>query len=493
MSQREGMQEQTLKEKTAKGLFWGGLSNGLVQMLNLVFGIFLARLLTPADYGMVGMLTVFSNLAAALQEGGFISALTNRKDVTHCDYNAVFWFCTGVSLCLYIMLFACAPLIADFYNQPELVKLARVSFIGFVISSMGIAPCAYLFKNLKVKEASMSLFFALIGSGIVGVTLAYNGMAYWGIVFQSLTYVTIVCTLRFWFAHWHPTFTFSVQPIREMIGFSSRLVITNVFNIINANLFSIVLGKYYSEKEVGYYNQASKWNNMGNSTIASMIQGVAQPTLTKLTDDRERQLKVLRKLLRFTAFVSFPALFGLSITSGELITIAITEKWIRSAELMQILCIGGAFVPISTLLSNLIISRGHSNVYMWNTIALSLVQLLAVIVTYRYGIEPMIYAFVGINIGWIAVWVHFVEGEVGLTLSSTLKDMAPYLLLSAALALFCTHATTEMKNTYLRLITKIIIFASLYIGMLWALGSKILKESWGYLIQRFRKRVEMEE
>ena len=231
------MSESSLKEKTAKGLFWGGFSNGIQQLLNLSFGIVLARLLDNSDYGMVGMLTIFSAIAAALQEGGFISALTNRKETCHKDYNAVFWFSTFCGITLYILLFLAAPLIADFYKTPELVPLSRLSFLSFVISSMSIAPRAYLFKNLKIKETTIISITSLIVSGIVGIVLAANGFAYWGIALQSIAFVTVVTILNFYFSHWRPSFRFDFTPIREMIGFSSKIIITNIFTIINNNLF----------------------------------------------------------------------------------------------------------------------------------------------------------------------------------------------------------------------------------------------------------------
>ena len=196
------MTEQSLKDKTAKGLFWGGVSNGIQQLLNLLFGIFLARLLTPADYGMVGMLTIFSALASILQEGGFISALTNRKKTEHKDYNAVFWFSLLMGISLYLLLYVSAPLIADFYAQPELTDLARLSFLGFLISSTNVAPRAFLFKHLKTKENAIISFLSLTISGIVGITLAANGFAYWGIAIQSIAYTLSTTIFSYYFSGW---------------------------------------------------------------------------------------------------------------------------------------------------------------------------------------------------------------------------------------------------------------------------------------------------
>ena len=478
---------ETLKDKTAKGLLWGGVSNGIQQLLNLAFGIFLARLLTQADYGMVGLLTVFSSIASALQEGGFISALNRKKEVSHEDYNAVFWFNASCSVVIYLLLYMAAPLVADFYKVPQLTPLARYLFLGFVISSLNIVPRAMMFRNLMVKEMNLITLIALTISGIVGVTMAANGFAYWGIATQTIVFVSMMTLLSYAFTRWHPSLHVSIQPIRDMIGFSSKLVVTNVFTIINQNLFANLIGKFYSVTEVGNFSQANKWNQMGHTFVNSMLNGVAQPVFAKVDEDRERQLRIFRKLLRFTAFVSFPAMFGLSLVSQEVIVIAITEKWLASAHILSVLCIWGAFVPINNLFANLIITRGHSNVYMWSTIALCLLLLGAVIGAYPFGFEWMLWAFVGINIGWLLVWWWFVHREIGLRFIEMLRDLSPYLLLSAALTIGCHYLLADIDNIYVSLLLKVLIVGILYIGILWMAGSVILKESIAFLLGKGRK------
>ncbi|WP_297329184.1 lipopolysaccharide biosynthesis protein [uncultured Bacteroides sp.] len=480
------MSESSLKETTAKGLFWGGFSNGAQQLLNLAFGIVLGRLLDASDYGMVGMLTIFSAIASALQEGGFVSALTNRKEVCHKDYNAVFWFSILCSITIYILLFFAAPLIADFYKIPELIPLSRFSFLGFVIASMSIAPRAYLFKNLKIKETTLISISSLGISGTVGILLAANGFAYWGMATQSITFVTVMTILNFYFSHWRPKLEFDLKPIREMIGFSSKLIITNIFNIINNNLFSVLLGKFYSAQEVGNFAQANKWNGMGHTLITGMINGIAQPVFTSVVDDRARQLAIFRKLLRFTAFISFPAMLGLSLVSKELIVITVGAKWLPSAYILQILCIWGAFIPIINLFSNLIISRGHSSIYMWNAICLSVLQLIAVCGMYPYGLEWMLRIFVIINISWLFVWFGFVRREIQLTLYAMLKDLSPYLLLSATLVIGTYYVTLPIEKLYLSMAAKIALVAGFYALILWRLQSVIFRESIEFLLKKRR-------
>ena len=468
---------ESLKEKTAKGLFWGGLSNGAQQLLNLVFGIFLARLLSTEDYGLVGMLTIFSLIASSLQEGGFISALNRKKEVSQRDYNAVFWTCSLFSLAIYLTLFLCAPLIAAFYDEPRLVPLSRYIFLGFFITSLGIAPRAVLFRNMKVKEQSIVSFFSLLLSGIVGVSMAAMGLAYWGIATQTLVYVTLFTGMTYYYARWHPTLSIDFSPIREMIGFSSKLIVTNIVIIINTNVFSVILGRLYSPHVVGNYTQANKWNYMGWSLINNMLQGIAQPVFAKTDQEKERQKNIFRKLLRFTAFVSFPLMFGLALVAREFIVILLGKKWLESALLLQWLCVMGAFYPISNLFSNLLIARGHSATYMWCHIALCIVQLAAVIFSAPYGIERMIQVYVALTVLWILVWHWFAHREINLRLWEVIRDISPYLLISIALIYGAHLLTSGIDSLYLSFLAKVLFVGLSYCLVLWLLRSTIFQES----------------
>ena len=281
-------EEQSLKQKTAKGLFWGGLNSSIQQLLGLLFGIVLGRLLDRSDYGMIGMLAIFPAIASALQESGLVAALANREKVSDKDYNAVFWFSISCGATLYVLLYLSAPLIADFYDTPELTSLARFSFLSFFIASFGIAPRAILFRNLKVKENTIISLSSLFVSGMVAIILAANGFAYWGIAIQTMVFVLIGTMLNWYFAHWKPSFRIDFSPIKEMFGFSSKMLITQIFIIINQNLFSVLLGKFYTKQEVGDFSQANNWNNKGHALITGMINGVTQPVLASVANDPQR-------------------------------------------------------------------------------------------------------------------------------------------------------------------------------------------------------------
>lgn len=482
----------SLKEKAASGMMWSALNNIGVQLLNAVFGIILARKLTQEDYGLIGMLLIFSYMAVSLQDSGFVTALTNRRNATHRDYNSVFWFNISVSLCLYLVLFLSAPLLSAFYNEPLLTPLARYFYLSFLFASFNIVPRALLFKQIRQRELAIMTLVSLTVSGVIGIAMAYAGMAYWGLATQTITYSLLNTVISWWMSGWKPSLQVSFQPIREMFGFSSKMLLTNIFNNINTNIFSLLLGKFYTKTEVGQYNQANKWSLMGSSTISGMVQGVAQPVFVSVGEDKQRLAHVFSTMLRFTSFISFPLMFGLALIAPEFIVVLITEKWLASASLMRIICVGFAFMPLATLYFNLIISQGRSNIYMWNIISQGLAILSAILLIYftgaglslqsyglpfsLSGIELMVVSYVVIMASWVAIWHFFLCRLIPLSFSLALRNSAPYCLM-AALTMFATHfLTAAISNPYLLLAVRIPVAAAIYLCLVYFFAGKVFRE-----------------
>lgn len=460
-----------------------------MQLLNAIFGVVLARKLSQDDYGLIGMLMIFTLVANSLQDSGFVTALTNKRDATHKDFNAVFWFNISVSFTLYILFFFCAPLIAQFYHEPLLTDLSRYYFFSFFIASFSIVPRAILFRQIKQKELAMMSLLSLLISGTVGIVMVYHQMAYWGLATQTMVFNLSISLISWWLSGWKPSFQISFSPIREMFGFSSKMLITNIFNQVNNNIFALLLGKLYTKTVVGDYSQANKWNLMGASTITGMVQGVAQPTFVQVGDDKERLCQTFSKMLRFTCFVSFPAMFGLSLVAPEFIVILIKEKWLTSAYLMQILCIGGAFLPIATLYFNMIISRGKSNIYMWNIITQGCTLLITILCVKALGgnVREMVISWVCITILWIAIWHYFVWKEISFSPLQAIRDIMPFLLI-AAFTMGLTYLLTQgIQSLPLLLISRLLIASTIYLSILLLLGAHILKECLGYI---FKKRMQ---
>lgn len=472
---------QSLKEKTVQGLFWGGFSIGLQQLLNLIFGIWISRILDANDYGVIGVLTIFTLIATTLQESGFTQAIANKKNATLKDFNAIFWCSSLIGISLYMILYFCAPLITAFFNMPELTSLSRFLFIGFVLSSFGTAYNAYLFKHLMVKQKAISTLTGLFVSGTVGVLLAYNGYAYWGLAAQHITYVLVTNGLFMYFGRWLPSFKISFAPIKELLPFSSRILVTKICTHINNHVLNLIIGKFFTETEVGYYSQSNKWNLMGSSIITEMVHGVSQPVLSKVDHEKERQKRIFLKLLRFTSFVSFPLLFGLAFIAPEFIEIALTSKWLPSALFLQILCIGGAFIPINNLLSNLLISTGKSNQYMWITAITGGLQIILALILYPFGIKNMIIGVVILQICTTFLWFSFARRGLSITFYEFFKDIIPYTALATLAIAICFYILPTDLNLYLSLLFKIIIVAVLYIGILALTKSSILMECYQFI------------
>ena len=458
---------------------WGGVSNGLVQLLGALFGVVLLKLLTPDDYGKMAALVVFSNVANCLQESGFIAALANKKEPRHEDYNAVFWFNILVGLGLYALLFMASPWIARFYHEPVLCPLARFAFLGFLITCFGTAQRAYLFGHMMVKQTSIIQLTAITVSGLTGIGLAWAGWAYWGLAAQSVVYVAVIVVMNWWYSPWRPTWEINLRPAWQMFGFSSKLLVNSLAFQLNNNAFGVLLNRFFGNHVAGVYSNARKWDDMAIATIGGMVQGVAQPALREAHDT----LAAFRKLLRFTCFVSFPAMLGLALVAEDFIVLVIGPKWHESALLLSMLCVWGAFSPVTTLYSNLVISRGRSMINMVSGVTVCALVWGGLVVLHAmgYGLHAMVSYYVVLNIGWLGVWQTATKKLIGLRWRHALKDILPFLLFTLGVMGVAWAATHAMPVSWLRISLRILIAAILYIGVLWIAGAKILKESLQWL------------
>lgn len=478
---------ESLKEKTAKGLFWGAMNNGAMQLIGLVFGIVLGRLLSPSDYGMIAMITVFSLIANALQNSGFITAITNLKEPTDNDYNSVFWFNISVGWSLYLVLFFCAPFIADYYHTPALVSLCRYAFLSVVFSSLCTAQSAYLFKNMMVRQRAQAGIIATLSSSVVGVIMAFCGMAYWALATQTLVY-NLVNTLLFWhYSPWRPNLHIDFAPVKRMFRFSFKLLATTITTHINNNILNILLGHYFTAHDTGNYNQAYQWNFKGYSVIQGMVDSVAQPVLVDLREQPQKQLEALRKLIRFTAFISFPLMLGFGMVAKEFIVITITEKWLASAELLQILSVSGTVIPMYSLMSSLILSKGKSGIFFWGTFSLGVVQIVTMLLIWHWGIRTMVIVCVVLNWIWLFVWQYFTQRLIGYRLLMFLKDILPFALAALGVMVVTYLVTMGIQQVVVLLLCRIAMAVALYYLVMRVAGVTILKECMAFVKRKFGK------
>ena len=483
------MANDTLKEKTAKGLFWGGLNSLTQQVIGVAFAIILGRLLDNTDFGMMAMIGVFSLIATTLQNSGFPTALANMKEPRDEDYNSVFWFNIIVGVSAYTVLFFCAPLIADYYNEPRLIPLCRYAFLSILIASFGTAQNAFLFKNLRAKQQAKAAMVAVLISSTTGVACAFAGLAYWSLATQGLVYVSINTLMAWHYSPWRPSLkNITFEPAKRMFRFSFKILLSNITTIINNNILNFLLGHYFTARDTGNYNQAYQWNSKCFSLVQSMVNQVAQPVLVDLQNEGERQLNAFRKMMRFAAFLSFPLLLGFGLVAKEFIVLTVGPKWIVSVGYVQILCFAGTTMPLSTLLSNMVISKGKSNLYLYCILGLGIIQIITMLLLWPYGIKNMVIAYTLINITWVFVWLFFVNRLTSYGLWFFIKDTTPFAL-AAFVVMAATHFVTASIHTlWLLLICRIAMAMLLYYAVMRMARVQILAECQQFIIKKFHSR-----
>jgi O-antigen/teichoic acid export membrane protein len=317
---------------------------------------------------------------------------------------------------------------------------------------------------------------ALFFSGLAGIALAVQGYSYWSLVWMQLLNALFITVGRLWFVRWLPSPSINFGPVRRMFGFGVKILITGLMQALNFHLLTFIFGRYLPIQTVGYYSQANKWNNLAKTTIADTVGQVAQAVLVSVSDEKERELRVFRKMMRFTAFLSFPAMLGLAMVAREFILFLLGDQWESSVILLQILCVGGAFLPFYTLYQNLAISNGRSDLYMWCNIGQMVIQLLIVLLTYSYGIETVLWCCSVFNILWLLPWLLVAHRLIGLGLTEVLKDMAPFLLISLAVMFVTYMLTMGISQLLMLLVVRIVVAAGLYVVVMKMLNVAILKE-----------------
>ena len=452
-----------LKNKTAQGLAWGGFFSVIQQLTGLILGIVIARILDPSDYGMVGMLSIFIAFASILQESGFVFVLTNRKGIDKGEYSTIFWFNVLMSFTLYIVFFFSAPLLGVFFKNEQIVPLSRYVFLGFFISSFGVIQSAVLFKRMQVKERGIATFVGSITAGIFGVILAKNGFAYWGLATQGLVSTTLSTALLWFYSPFRPSCFFDTKFLRSVLPDGIRFAVPNIVSTISGNIYSVLLGRYYTISDVGYFNQATKFNTYGYSLTLGMLRNVSQPMFVQIQNDHGGVLNAFRKLVRFTAFVSFPSMLVLSFVAPELIYVFLSPKWLYAAYILKIIGIGGAFTALNTLFTYYIISQKQSSLYMWLGVCNSILRIFLAVIASFWGVMSLAYVCATYDVLIIIVYYGITKKSLDYSLKMLASDILPLLSISILIIVFIHFVTIGIVNIYLLLFLKITIFIVLFL------------------------------
>lgn len=384
------MPDQSLKNKAITGIAWNTIQKFAVQGISFVIGIILARILMPADYGLIGMLAIFFGISELFVESSFSSALIQKIDRTEVDYSTIFYFNLVVGVVFYIILFFSAPLIAQFFNAAQLIILTRVLSLNILIRSLSFVQSTRLTIKLDFKtQALISLFSVIIG-GSIGILTAYRGFGVWALVIQSISISLVTTVSLFYVTKWMPLLIFSVSSFKQLFGFCSKLLGANLVAVTFGNIYSVLIGKIFSAKDLGFYTRARQYPEVLSTASTSILQGVTFPILASLQNDRERMVSVYGRLMRMVVFFVVPALTLLALLSEPFIRFCLTEKWMPVVPLMQWLCFARMITPISALNMNILNAIGRSDLYFRVDISKLPLTVAALVITVPLGLLAVV-------------------------------------------------------------------------------------------------------
>lgn len=432
-----------LKQKAISGVIWSSIQKFGTMGISFVSNIILARLLTPDDYGCVGMLMIFITVANTFIDGGFGSALIQKKQPTQEDYSTIFYWNLALSFILYAILFFTSPLIAGFYNLAMLSPVLRVQGLVLILNSLSIIQLNRLRKQLKFKKISIvNLTSATISVGVT-IYLAYNGWGVWALVAQQLL-MSFFNTVLFWIvAGWMPSFIFSYQSFKELFSFGGFILLSNLLNTLGNNIQGILIGKFFSSHTMGLYSQARKLEEVASTSLSNVVDQVSFPVLAEVKNDKTRLINVLRKLITSIAFFSFPIMLLLIAIAKPVIVLLYSSKWIECVPYFQILCVAGIAISLQNINYYAVAAIGKSKeLFFWTVIKRIISLGLIIIGFFIYGIWGLLGGMVLAAYIMYAINAVLVSVNVGYKFTSQVKDLMPILiisLISFALTILSTY------------------------------------------------------
>ena len=467
---------KTLKEKTIWALIWNVLDKVGQQIILFLVGIMVARILSTEDYALVGMLAIFTALANIVIESGFSAALIRKNDATEKDYSSVFYFNLAASILVYFILFFCAPFIADFYNQPSLTLIARIVFLAIPVNSLSLIQTTILTKQINFKKLTKVNFISLLASSLLSLYMAYAGYGVWTLVVQPVSLAIVRSMLLWVVSNWRPVREFSFQSIKELFAFASNLMLSSIINTGFLNIYSVFIGKFYPLQQLGYYSQGGKMSDMGVSTIYGSIQSATFPIFSSIQDDKERLQRAYRKTIRFTSFLTFPAMIGMVLVGNPFIRIALTDKWANAIPFFQLLCAGGIFTILTAINSNFLKVSGRSDILLKLEVFKLIVTAIALVCTLHQSVWVMVAGQVVARLIIYLSNVVMVHKHGDYPGWYQIKDIMPYMLMSLFLFACLYPLSLVISNLVLLLIAQVLLFGAAYIGLNKWLGSAIFDE-----------------
>lgn len=455
---------ESVRSSLVHGMAWNFLENILLKGVSFVIGIILARILSPSDYGLIGMLAIFIAISNVFINAGFSKALIQKKACEPQDYSTVFVVNIVVSTVLYAVLFFCAPLIAKFYNEPILILLTRVVSLNLVLGSLNIVQRAQLTSRVDFKSLAKINVTASIVSGVVGVVLAYCGFGVWALVAQTLSSTVVNMVMFPFFSKWKVSFVFSKESFKKLFAFGSKLLATETVSIIVDNISTICIGRFYKKDQLGFYTRAHNFPEIIYHTIYSVLGNVTFPVMSKIQDDRNHLVSLYRRSLYYSALVVFPIMVLCAILAKPMVSVLLTDKWLGCVGMMQWFFLSRIFTPLSALNLNVLNAIGRSDLFLKVDFSKIPVKLIILAITIPIGVEAIVIGF------FVTCFVSFfinayMPGKLfGYGAWAQIKDWRMIFVSVGIMSIVVWLFSYFVVNKYVLLIGGLIIGAVVYLG-----------------------------
>lgn len=439
----------SLRKKAIGGVIWTVVDTFVLRGFSFLATIVLARWLGPEEFGLVGMIAVFIAIGTSITDSGLSNSLIRTKDADDKDFSTVFILNLGLSAAVYLLLFISAPYIADFFNQPILTNLVRVYCLSFVISAFSAVQLARLNKNMQFKKITKLNVPGTIVGTLTGLLMGYYGYGVWSIVCMYLV-TQLVQSISLWFSSsWRPSMEYSKEKAKYHYGFGYKLMLSGLLNTVFNNIYNIVIGKYYSAKELGFFERSKSFNNYPVTTITGVISRVTFPLLSSLQDEKQRISLVYKKLMQLSFFITAPLMFGAAAIAHPLFLLVLGEQWLEAVPYFQVLCLGGMFLPIHSFNLNVFKVYGRSDLFLKLEIIKKVIITVALIIGFQFGIMGLVWS--SVISGYIALFVntYYSANMINYSSKNQFLDMLPTLLTSGMMFLVIKYTLNIAINYHL--------------------------------------------
>lgn len=427
------MTDATLKDKTVKGIGWSALENVLRISVSFLVSIILARLLSPEEYGLIGILTIFISIFEAIADSGFTNALIRKQNVTDTDYSTVFYTNLGLSILLASILFLCAKPISVFFERQVLVSLTQTMSSIVILNALSLVQRARMIKAIDFKTQTKITFISSIGSGSIGVAMAFMGYGVWALVGQQISN-QFLSTLFFWiYSKWIPKLNFSLTSFREMWTFGSKLLASSLIDTAWKEIYQVVIGKCYSPATLGLYTRAKQFSSLFSSNLTSVIQRVSYPVLSSIQDDGKRLKHAYKKVIKTAMLTSSVLMLGMAAVARPMVQVLIGDQWLGCVPFLQIVCISGVLYPLHAINLNMLQVQGRSDLFLKLEIIKKLIAIGPLLLGIFVDIYWMLCGSVLTNIAAFYFNAYYSGPFLNYSIKEQVKDILPSLGVAVAM------------------------------------------------------------